>query len=91
MSTVSYDVAMPQTKAAKKALRASERKRAQNLRYLRAIKQFLKLSRQGKANKKIEPASFAKLVDKASRLNVIHPNKAARLKALIAKRLKAKL
>lgn len=83
---------MPITRSAKKALRASGRKEAQNLArknsYKRAVKDVRKLT----ATKRLDEAK-AKLalafqsLDKAAKTNAIKKNKANRLKSRLAKKL----
>lgn len=83
---------MPNTKAAKKALRKSESNKISNLRkkrdLLSVIKDYKKTADagnvQGAANKL--PNVFKKL-DKAAKINLIKPGKADRLKARLSKRL----
>lgn len=85
---------MPITRSAAKALRQSRRRREQNLArskaYKEAAKKFKRLIAE---NKKDEAAKFLptlyKTLDKAAKTNVIHKNKAARLKSRLAKRLSA--
>jgi len=78
---------MPRTKSAKKTLRSDLRKRALNLRRLRAMRQALK-----KIIKAPEGTSLSqafKQIDKAAKEGVIHKNKAARLKSRLSKKLKS--
>ncbi len=84
---------MPQTDAAKKALRVSARKRATNDRWRRKVKQALLAVRDAihEKNKQAAETAFAaaqKLLDRAARRHVIHPNKAARKKARLARTIK---
>lgn len=79
---------MPQTDAAKKALRVSARKKAANDRWRRKAKQALLAVRDAihEKNKQAAEAAYGaaqKLLDRAARRHVIHPNKAARKKARI--------
>jgi len=77
---------MPITKSAKKALRQSARRRAQNLKkkgaYRNLIKEIKKLVSSGKAKdaKNLLPQLY-KALDKAAKTNVIKKNKASRLKS----------
>lgn len=74
---------MPILKNAKKALRASQRKNIVN----RGLKTRLKTSMDKvKDSKKVEDmsASFS-AIDKAVKKNIIHKNKAARLKSRVSK------
>ncbi|MBI3495613.1 30S ribosomal protein S20 [Candidatus Berkelbacteria bacterium] len=73
---------MPNTKSAKKALRAARRKRAGNLRYQLSIKQLVKKAKTGK----FDAGVLAAALDKAAKVGVIHRNKAARLKSRLMKK-----
>lgn len=84
---------MPITKSAKKALRQNIKRRERNLikkeSYKKAIKEYKKLI----ANKKIDEAKqklnlVYKLLDKTAKTNVIHKNKASRLKSRLSLLLK---
>ena len=83
---------MPNTKAAKKALRQSERKRVHNLRKKRGlaatIKSYKKAIQAGETDeaRKQLPMVFKKL-DKAAKTNIIKSNKASRLKSRLSKKL----
>lgn len=84
---------MPITKSAKKALRQSIRRKAQNLRrknaYKNTLKEFKSLVTTGKKDdaKKLLPNVY-KSLDKAAKTNVIKKNKAARLKSSATKLLR---
>ena len=89
---------MPRTQSAKKALRQNLRRRIRNLAkkdaYKNAVKRYKKLVEAKKLeDAKGELARAYKVLDKAAKTNVIHKNKAARLKSrlsqLIAKSTKA--
>ena len=83
---------MPITQSAKKALRQSIRRKAQNLRrknaYKNTLKEFRTLITNGKKDdaKKTLPKVY-KSLDKAAKTNVINKNKAARLKSAAARLL----
>lgn len=83
---------MPLKEAAKKALRQNRKRRARNQKRKRKIRELRKeaekLLRQGKKEEaeKLLPA-FQKAVDKAAKDNIIHPNKAARLKSKISRKV----
>ena len=82
---------MPITASAKKALRQSIRRRARNLTrtnaYKSAVKQLKKAAVLGKEEaRKLLPKAY-KAIDKAAKTGVIKKNKAARLKAGVAKLL----
>jgi ribosomal protein S20 len=84
---------MPVTKSAKKALRVATRRHAENLIhkdvYKKTIKQVKKAVAEGssKVGELLSAAQSA--LDKAAKKNTIHPNKAARLKSRLAKKLGA--
>lgn len=77
---------MPQTNAAKKALRVSARKRAANDAWRRKVKNAL-LAVRDALNEKNKPAADTawqaaqKALDRAARRNIIPANKAARKKS----------
>lgn len=72
---------MPIIKSAKKALRSSAKKRARNEKFKVELKAAIK-----KADAKNLDATYSK-IDKAVKKNLIHKNKAARLKSRLAKKL----
>jgi small subunit ribosomal protein S20 len=81
---------MPQLQAAKKALRASARRRAVNDRWrvrfrasIRAVTDALQSKDTTKALEAFHKAQS--LLDRAARRNVIHPNTAARKKSRLQK------
>ncbi len=78
---------MPVTKTAKRALRVSERKQARNLKITKELDVAVRMANKSKKDKDISKASS--LADKASKRDVIHKNKAARIKSALAKLLKA--
>lgn len=83
---------MPITSSAKKALRASARKRVFNLRRARAMKGAVKeidaLFKEGKKTEagQLLPQVF-KQIDKAAKRGIIKKNTAARKKSRLAKTL----
>lgn len=85
---------MPNIRSAAKAMRSSARKHAQNKSIKSALKTSVskaqKLLPDG-ATEKAGPALTAasSALDKAAQKGVIHPNKAARLKSRMAKKLGA--
>ena len=86
---------MPITASAKKALRQSVRRRAQNLKRSNAYKNaFKELEKVAKAGPTKEAqallAKAYKAIDKAAKTGVIKKNKAARLKSASAKLLAKK-
>jgi small subunit ribosomal protein S20 len=81
---------MPIKKSAKKALRQSLKRRAQNLVYKRKIKKLIKEIREFASEKKIKEAKnllpqIYKILDKAAKIGVIKKNTAARKKSRLTK------
>lgn len=88
--TCYYTSDMPITQSAKKALRQSLKRHAQNLKRKGAYKKLVKNVKRATAAGKIEEAKkllpqFYKSLDKAAKTNVIKKNKASRLKSRITK------
>ena len=86
---------MPNTQAAKKALRKSDRKKVSNLRKKRdllgTIKDYKKTIEAGNTQEASNKLSIVfKKLDKAAKINLIKPGKANRLKARLSKRLSRK-
>jgi small subunit ribosomal protein S20 len=78
---------MPNIKSAKKKLRQDVKKAAQNDAYFNKTKKILKTITKNKDAKK-SPAMIQEaysLIDKAAKKNVIHKNKAARLKSRVSR------
>lgn len=93
---LSYATSMPNTRSAKKALRSSLRKRQFNNLWRDKIKESIRSLEDHIGNKKAdvdilnkELTLLQKVLDKATRKNVIHRNKANRLKSRYAKRITA--
>ncbi|MCD5408336.1 30S ribosomal protein S20 [Candidatus Bipolaricaulota bacterium] len=84
---------MPNTRSAKRQLRKNLRRRRRNdlrksaIRYWRRHIQKLMEAGQLEEAQKAFP-QFQKAVDKAAQRRTIHPNRAARLKARMARRLR---
>jgi len=84
---------MANTKSAKKAVRSSYRKKLHNLRWKKriktAVKNFTDLIKSAATSEDLNKSlSMAqKALDKAAKKNVIHKNKANRLKAKLAVKL----
>lgn len=76
---------MPITKSAIKALKQSEKKRKDNLVKKKRVKEVLKNTKSEKEFSKAQS-----VIDKATKSNYIHKNKAARLKSRLAKKLAKK-
>ncbi len=70
---------MPVTESAKKALRNAQAKQARNVQVEAELKRSLKNATQENASQVVS------LIDKAAKRNLIHPNKAARLKSRLSK------
>lgn len=80
------------TKSAKKELRKSLKRRERNLKrkeaIKKAVKEFKKLIEENKIQEAEKQLSLVfKALDKAAKRNVIHKNKAARLKSRYSKLL----
>ncbi|MFA6493155.1 MAG: 30S ribosomal protein S20 [Patescibacteria group bacterium] len=71
---------MPITKSAKKSLAVSETKRAHNLILEKKFKKALKTVTKENVSEVIS------LVDKTAKTNIIHKNKAARIKSRLTKK-----
>jgi small subunit ribosomal protein S20 len=87
---------MPITKAAKKALKVSEKKRSRNRRYNELTKESVKtleslVSAEKKDTKKITEAlsTVYSRIDTLAKKNILHRNTAARRKASVAKMVKS--
>ncbi len=81
---------MPIIKSAKKKMRQDKKRKRNNVVYLNAYKAAIKKVKEAKTAEKVEQAvkkAYSKL-DKAVKKKIIHKNKAARLKAGVAKFLK---
>ena len=81
---------MPVTKSAKKKLKQDTKRRARNINYQQAYKKAINKVRSAKTAEKVTQLvkeAYSK-IDKAVKKRVIHKNKAARLKAAVAKFLK---
>ena len=83
---------MPHTKTARKRLRQDEKRRRHNRTTMKGVKKelrsFLDALKEGKSDEaKTAMSQAAKKLDKAAARNVIHKNKAARLKSRMAKKL----
>lgn len=79
---------MPITKQAKKKMRSDLVRRAHNKRIRDRAVQLVKKARKN-PNKKSLSIAF-KVLDKATKTHVFHPNKAARLKSRLSRLLKKK-
>lgn len=84
---------MPNTKAATKALRVSEKKRSRNRRYNELYRESLKsfekviASEKPKSKDVVEAlSSLYSRIDTLDKKNIIHPNNAANRKSKFAKK-----
>lgn len=84
---------MPNTSAAKKALRQTKKKTVLNIVRKKHVKETLKSASaaiEAQAENVQELVQKAtKALDKAAKKNTMHPNKAGRLKASLQKKLNA--
>lgn len=72
-------------KSSKKRIEISKRNRKRNLKYLDKIKEARKKLEEASGKKQEEALAQAyKAIDKAAKKNIIHQNKAARLKSQLA-------
>lgn len=83
---------MPRTKSAKKQLRQSRRHTAHNRTQRSQLRTALKKARAGGsgADAAKAQADAVRLLDRAGRKKLIHPNAAARLKSRLVKATKRK-
>ena len=75
---------MPIIQSAKKALKQSRSRQAENLKKKKAIKEAIKKTATVK-----DLAKAQSVLDKAAKTKYIHKNKASRLKSRLAKRVAA--
>lgn len=85
---------MPITQSAKKALRQSIRRRAQNTKRKDAVRKILKDYRKILAEKKTDEAQrqlslVYKAIDKAAKTNALNTNKARRMKSRLSRLMKS--
>ncbi len=82
---------MPVTKSAKKALRTSSRRHEENLitkeLYKKAVKSVKKAIASGSDQLAATFSTAQSALDTAAKRKTIHPNKAARLKSRLAKKV----
>jgi len=74
---------MPVIKSAIKKLRQDKKREKQNDSVRNALKSSIRSAKKTKAGKSV--AKAMSIVDKAAKLNIIHPNKASRLKSSLSK------
>jgi small subunit ribosomal protein S20 len=82
---------LPNIKSSEKDMRKAEKNRQQNLTVKSEVKTVLKsaMASAKTADKDTAFREAVATVDKAASKGVIHPNKAARLKSRLAKRVQA--
>ncbi|HEY4963429.1 MAG TPA: 30S ribosomal protein S20 [Candidatus Saccharimonadales bacterium] len=78
---------MPIIKSAKKRVKVARKAAVRNHKTKRSLKTALKLLSTSSSSKSLRDAQSS--IDKAAKKNVIHKNKAARLKSRAAKKAKA--
>jgi ribosomal protein S20 len=76
---------MPVTKTAKRALRVSEKKNADNKSIVSALDAAIRLAKKNKDKESLN--KVFSLSDRAAKSHVIHTKKADRIKARLTKRL----
>lgn len=74
---------MPVTKTAKRALRSSEVKRDVNTVISTSLEKAIRAAKKSKTLESIQ--KVASLADRAVKKNVIHKNKASRIKSAVSK------
>jgi small subunit ribosomal protein S20 len=74
---------MPVTKTAKRALRGSTQKQRINTAIISHLEIAIRLAKKDKSGESVKKA--ISLTDRASKKNVIHKNKAARIKSTLSK------
>lgn len=77
---------MPVTKTAKRALRVSKKKKLANSKDRSNLEIAIRMATKSKKEDDIKKATS--LADRASKKNLIHKNKASRIKSSLAKLLK---
>lgn len=79
---------MPVIKSAKKKLRADRKRQSANKKIETLVKRTIKMA-EGKPTPKSIQEAFM-VIDKAAKKNIIHKNKAARIKSKLSKLLNKK-
>ncbi|MBI2621135.1 MAG: 30S ribosomal protein S20 [Candidatus Levybacteria bacterium] len=79
---------MPVTKQARKKLRKDLRREKKNAKLKANLKKIIKKTKKSPTIKHLSLSS--KVIDKAAKKNVIHKNKASRLKSRLARLSKSK-
>ncbi|PIZ63580.1 30S ribosomal protein S20 [Candidatus Roizmanbacteria bacterium CG_4_10_14_0_2_um_filter_39_13] len=80
---------MPNIKSAIKQMKQDVRRTEENATYMKKVDDVIRTARKGVKTKKNEFVSNAySLIDKAAKRNVIHGNKASRLKQNVSRLMK---
>ncbi len=84
---------MPIKKSAIKELRKTAKRTAHNRTYMKKVKEAVRDARKAVVSKKLDEAkklaqAAVQLLDKAAQKNMIHKNKAARLKSSLFQAIK---
>lgn len=79
---------MPVIKSAKKKLRQDKKRTLANSKIRRTLKELIRKAEKKPTEKTIKTAIT--MADKAAKTNIVHKNKAARLKSKLSKLLKKK-
>ncbi len=80
---------MPNIKSAIKQMKQDVRRTEENAEYMKKVDDVIRTARKGVKTKKNEFVSNAySLIDKAAKKNVIHGNKASRLKQSVSRLMK---
>lgn len=77
---------MPITPSARKKMRQDKKRRLVNLRVLGRFKRILSVTRKNPTSENIQKANS--IIDQVAKKEIIHKNKAARLKSRLIKLLK---
>ena len=82
---------MPNTESVKKSLRQSQHRRARNLSQKKALKEVVRNFKKAVESKPEEATKMLsdvyKKLDKAAKKNLIHKNRASRLKSRLTQRI----
>ncbi|HCX45018.1 TPA: 30S ribosomal protein S20 [Patescibacteria group bacterium] len=82
---------MPNTESVKKSLRQSQHRRARNLSQKKALKEVVRDFKKAAESKPEEATKMLsgvyKKLDKAAKKNLIHKNRASRLKSRLTQRI----
>ena len=82
---------MPRTRSAKKAMRQTKARTAVNRAQRSALRSAVKKAKSATGTPEEQQAAVReaeRLLDRASRKNIVHPNTAARTKSRLSKRAK---